>query len=825
MKYSTSLIKVATMISVMVLALASCNTQATTYSPNAESSVSPSSSQQYLSGETQMVTGTAIGRPAATSRYVFWIDARDAKISLQKTYQDDAVYGFDTLNRKEFLVSRSAQDSNLEGLVAEENRAAWIAWSNSGQVIRVYNVVSERTVDIAQFASPVVRKLLISKGNLYYVTVDGNYGILNSYNFDSGNSQVIRRVGNVIDFFVQGDTLVWHEDKTSEGLGLSVLYVGSLTNSSDSTLVQDVRGDIYGYTVTDNKVIYTCSCYNANVHVYDLNTKSNRSFSANVTSKPVSNNSYATWMSEVSNQRQINLIRTKDVEDAASKVFTVATSIGNHLDIIGFVSLDVAAFISENEASATRSIYLISVFRVQERVTQNSGDHATACDGRPLHCGQVVVVGDELRDYNGTWHVKGIHFILPQTGINGKTFEASNYCNALRNWQTVEACRDYFTRRPGDIKTSYRDSLEHWLGISASYFHANLLRIYVSLPDEENTGCVGCVVDFAERADRLGIRLGIVVRNSSVGWNASAEAFLSKLLNEFRSRQEMQLIAYISADNEINNHSDNGNVKKDKGVPRFSSKCGGGGSCFETHGEGCENNLEYIENALRWVRSLHNFLKIKNDYPVLLTVGIATNFTTSDFIYLSDFFKGIAKPDIEPLASYVDFLSPHNYGDGGKRIKDALTTGRQEYGIQQYSGPVVLEEYGYPTDPYHGFDKSGKSETYSARTEQEGDSTAPYYVRINASYIRSLGYAGGSAFMLADLDSAESQNTGQNPCSIKSSDFYTGLFTAKGVGVTPYPCGGTTTEPNGHDKSTGREVKAHHEQWRLAYRLVQSSDL
>ena len=76
--------------------------------------------------------------------------------------------------------------------------------------------------------------------------------------------------------------------------------------------------------------------------------------------------------------------------------------------------------------------------------------------------------------------------------------------------------------------------------------------------------------------------------------------------------------------------------------------------------------------------------------------------------------------------------------------------------------------------------------------------TAPYFVEVNARAMRDLAaYAGGSAWMLADMNAAK--------CN-QAFDLYTGLFTAGGS----YNCGGTYTASGGNPKATAFRVRTHH---------------
>jgi len=401
MRHSMNLVKVVSVFTLVMIGVASCSTLTTTHSPTVQTSTPRSLDQQHL-GDAQLVTSTAIGSPVANDRYVFWIDARNPQISNQKIYQNTTVYGFDALNQKEFVVSKASEFPNRSELVADGGRVAWTIWSDAGQVIQSYSVASNQIVDVARLAAPAVNSLFIDKDTLYYVVMSGGSSNLIAYNLNNGKSQLVRSLGNVVNFFVRDEVLIWHEDMTSDGIGSSALYMASLTNPSSRTLIRKVQGDIYGYTMLNNSIIYGCACYNGGIYVYNVITKATSIYPANIVSKPVSNSTYAAWMSTKGSgqQQQINMVRIEDIGDVANKVFTTTTFLNRYADVVGFVSNDKLAFTSKNEASMTRSVYLITSTLVSEGTIQDDIHHPEACDGRPRNCGQVVAVEDELRDYN-----------------------------------------------------------------------------------------------------------------------------------------------------------------------------------------------------------------------------------------------------------------------------------------------------------------------------------------------------------------------------------------------------------------------------------------
>ena len=225
------------------------------------------------------------------------------------------------------------------------------------------------------------------------------------------------------------------------------------------------------------------------------------------------------------------------------------------------------------------------------------------------------------------------------------------------------------------------------------------------------------------------------------------------------------MIAYVSAGNEINNWC-------------------GGRDCFD-------NNQAYVDGANDWVAQFSAIFRDRNS-GILTTVGLSTEVADSDGKPATSDFGKVDRTG-RTLAGTVDFISPHNYGGGSYGIYDEL---RYRAG---YQGPIVLEEFGFPTDPqsnnefFTEGDPICRYEPWNAACTN----TAPYFVEINTQAIRQLGFAGGVAWMLADI--------AVKRCDRSPSDLWTGLFMA-GSGY----CGGTRTANPPADKATAFRIKQHH---------------
>ena len=127
------------------------------------------------------------------------------------------------------------------------------------------------------------------------------------------------------------------------------------------------------------------------------------------------------------------------------------------------------------------------------------------------------------------------------------------------------------------------------------------------------------------------------------------------------------------------------------------------------------------------------------------------------------------------MAGLVDLLAPHNFSGGATAIINDLRVGAA------YRGAVVLEEFGFPTDP-RPRDPSwteGPLQCAASPLLAECAATAPFFVETNLRALQSGGYAGGSAWMLADMHEKDTATACGDPN--KSFALWTGLFAIGGT--------------------------------------------
>jgi hypothetical protein len=386
---------------------------------------------------------------------------------------------------------------------------------------------------------------------------------------------------------------------------------------------------------------------------------------------------------------------------------------------------------------------------------------ATCIPALPSSCGQVrALPGGALADDAGPWRMRGVQFFLPQYGINGKTLRDDNYAAA---------------RADG--------SLDFWLERAQTYLHANMLRVFVDLPSTLSASTTvitptsySTLYDFASAANARGMRLGLVLHNSS-DWEMTAPraSWIAGLLDYFAARGSLPTLAYLSADNEINNHCANMGI-----------------DCFDA-GPGFDAQA-YINGAVGWVAEFR--AAVKGRAPQLLvTAGISSEMIDADLKRAAfDFFRTDSQR--RNIAGLVDLLAPHNFSGGATAIIDDLRVGAA------YRGAVVLEEFGFPTDPRprDPIWTEGPPQCAASPLLAECASTAPFFVETNLRAQQAGGYAGGSAWMLADMHEKDTPTACGDPS--KSFALWTGLFAIGGT----YCDGGTTSRNAGQPKATAMRV-------------------
>lgn len=442
------------------------------------------------------------------------------------------------------------------------------------------------------------------------------------------------------------------------------------------------------------------------------------------------------------------------------------------------------------------------------------------------------------------WTFEGVHLILPSRGINGSSFSAPVLDDPHATAERAV-----------------------WLD-RAAQIGARTIRIYVDMPGDTTVAPPPRpeqIFEFAVRelAPR-DMRLALVIHNSGRFDDPGGHkmAWLRALLDCFGGRagcavstagiNQTPLLAYISADNEINIHRHAldapipGNMHCRPVEPAQSVIAE---DCFD-HPDPARRQA-YAREAIAWVALVRDTMRSHSTgAAVLLTVGMSIDMDhdalgDGQSAVLDYFVRAPIGPSATPtaLADLVDFLAPHSYTALPER--EIVAPLRQAAPL--FAKPILLEEFGYPTDPIAqpAPERPSEFKETSSDLHHMGDGrlaivangmdlppgedirklcrylpklgtfgeqpkrcqpSAPFVVQANLEAIYDLRlFAGGIAFMLAD---SVEKNDGSKACFAPdearqlSKNLFLGLFAVD----DNYPCGGTVNTGAGQIKNTGYRV-------------------
>ncbi|NJP07574.1 MAG: hypothetical protein HC837_19105 [Chloroflexaceae bacterium] len=586
----------------------------------------------------------------------------------------------------------------------------------------------------------------------------------------------------------------------------------ALDSSQEPTTVVTATASYFsGYSVSGDTVVYSFLPGNSDsrVHAYDRQQGTHTPLSTGAGFYPVIQETQIAWAgaaesADAGASRIMLLDRmtntsTPMVEQSTTKLQPRALLVDGQL-----------LFTVADPTTGTQNLYLAHPERTGLRFSRTTvQDTATKTanvrGGQIAVSGRFLIVPFEEIGPSERHPVHGVQFILPVYDINGETFTND----------ALDATGP--TAEGGDGSRAF------WLTKASNELHAQTLRVFVPIPGESQNPdgtkvSPEAIYRFALEAESLGMRLGIVIHNSGdftmfgddyEGQPLDKEEWLRELIQVFEANGKTNLIAYISADNEINHHCD-----------WYE------GDCYSAEDTLVYNGKTYAEAANLWAFNVYDIVKDENP-DILVTVGMSTEVEATAGAQTRALDNYFRSHDEIALEDYVDFLSPHNYGGGGY--------GMYQYIESSWAGPVVLEEYGYATDPYitefneetgeiveRTFYREGPpicrtdpweiTET-GGQVREECRNTASGFTEINIRSLQQLQegvahYAGGVAFMLVDSTRKGDFST----CSLDSEgrtqpafDYFTGLFAIGG----DY-CDGTRTQTFGAMKTTGFRVCMHH---------------
>lgn len=722
--------------------------------------------QHPAANAAQLIADTVVGSPVAAGNYLFWVDQRDAQV---------AIYSYNLDTQQETRIQELVQTYDVSSLVSDGQTVAWVDTTLPIQRIQSYSLSTEAvSTVITDTEAYGLGDIALEDGVLYYADTAPSHRGIYAYNLTTGQTQPVTPVGH--HPVVNDGVLLWQDVQYSPGSSIAErsLYARTLDGSLDTTLIVSGTAAFSGYGIAGDHVVWSFSppVVDQRVTSYHLATGNTQILSSQAGSLPTISQQRVAWREAgVSAQREMT--QTLQVYDyTTNQTFPLIAESTAIIRSHTFVDSEtMAVTLERNPRSSTNELYLIPLQQPGVRFdTVHASGAQIAQTGQVELCGRRLCVGDAL------WSPNGVQYFLPARGINGKTFCDTNYADD-------------------------DDERTFWMNKADREIFADTVRIFAYAPDNPDcTPSVATLFDFAIEAEERGMRIGLVIHNIGMGFTFTQEqkdwlrevhdAFERGIIN---GKPALELIAYINVSNEINNY------------------CSADADCFVTDTQE-QTAASYVNDAVNWVREVTRFIRNDLDSPILLTVGMSTELPRNDGSSGAvNFFERDDRQSA--LVQFVDFLSPHNYGAGGTVVMQEIRA--------KSTLPVLLEEYGYATDPYDAGNEPPGANTWTEGLPEWNcaqnpfdpicDNTAPQFIGLNIVAMQTEGYSGGMAFMLTDMDARS--------CS-GAFDLYTGLFTE---GQSEYECnvgGGTYTRGIGTLKTTGRLVRDFHAPYRVFLPLI-----
>ncbi len=861
-------------------------------SPAAQPGVQQQSSPFAQPASSKLLDEAADDRPLVAGHYVFWYKAFGSATSTSE--QDGRLtYGYDLQARQSFVVKQVG--NSAQTLFSDGVDLLWWAVSPGAshtaatpvQSIALESVQDGNAPTKLATAPPHPGTIFLEaydQGILYYNREADTYG----YNLNTG---VASMVGNAAGLVVHKGVLLW-QDELPRGYHESRPSRLHLQTSQlkDTVIAQDDDYSFNNYSIDGNNVVWSSG---RGTYLYDISKQTTTRLTVEPAEGAMIAANHIAWvgsegaaiagdniawvaMTYTSEGTPYWSVLSYDLKSGQSRV--VVASSTAHLYVDGVTAQGDLVYSVENPTQVRRALYLTNVgssnagYDKVVRTNQLVPDwpiplSCLATQHRPTSCGQVSVTDQtNFSDVAGVWRGRGVQVFLPEYELGGESFFVRNYFDPDPKKATPEL--PYGPVNP-DVETLL-NAAQH--GVKA-----NFVRIFVDLPgDSSKVASIDAILNFLTAANIHQLRVGIVMHNSSranpnmayfrdnyfkmdltgtplvlpscagrpttptptpTPVNQIRKQWIQAFITCVTNKNLSDVVAYVSADNEINNHCNQTGIAYDGTTP-----VEGRVDCFAA-----SQFPGYDALAQRWVREF-NALFVGTG--IMTTVGLSTEMYTEGRddgpatpepipIVATRFFD--ASTGEQSLNASVTFLSPHNYGGKGLDIKAAIGVARGPNPLK----PVVLEEYGHATDPLAEGVASSNTATPATSSppsishpeNTEGKRSclvfyiggrsmpvipfycykvASYFIGVNALSIRTNGYAGGAAFMLTDVYPAAGQ-------SCKKPDYYTGLYS---IGlVSPqgkkirYCCGTYTTYAAGvvglsdmsKRKLTGDVVLSHHQ--------------
>lgn len=752
----------------------------------------------------RLITDTAIvGHPVVARNYLFWLDGR---------HLNRAIYGYNLKTEQEFLIPAQHRPRFV---ASDGTIVAWIEQRDSAfssyELIRGYDL---RTKHIFTFVTATSAAgfgtLAMHNGQLYYTRRDQDQRGLYVYTVATGQIQQIGP-GKAEEPVVDDSFLLWNHENPRERYATPSrsLYLRQLENGAGTTMLTGTR-NLISYAVDGKYAVWshTSTTGTQQVVLYDIDRQEHKIISMDMAEYPVIAGDVIAWVN-----------RQDDLDTSTLSVYNSNTGFTDDLVVAsspvrirpwGFTEQNELVFtVTRATGSGLSELYVSNLQTRGMHFTSQFPSESANHETEQLSTDQIFKDGSFFYDRlpatpENRWALQGVQFHIPEHGINSWQFISNRY-GPLRS--------------PGQASpTPEERERAFWMQRASSYLGANTLRVFTSVPGSAEYESpdpsiqpieVETIYDFAREAEQYDLRLGLVVNNgNNFEMTTERRDWLRELITLFHENDALHLIAYISADNEINNHPYN---------PPEPGRCQGSEDCYAYD--------EYAISANNWVHDVRNVIRgVSNELgatPPLITVGLSsertipeTEETISTETMVDHFFRQYTDGGGNLLAasldSGIDFISTHRYGE----VDDSFfSTFGNKYA---YIESIVLEEFGWPTDPLNNEGQPAspnwqegpaicREDPFNAACFSDAPpflDTASHIVEVLIEHQRRNTYAGGTAFMLTDMAQKDRVGgCGTSPEDGFTFDLFTGLFAIGGE-----YCDGTTTTQRGFPKATASRV-------------------
>lgn len=661
----------------------------------------------------RLIASTALGVPVAAGHYLIWPDSRSVAAGQR------SVYGYDLNTNQEFLIANDANDKY--SFATDGTLVVWVEVP-SGTTARIqsFNLNTRQSSTILEAAGPAeFGDLAVDGAMLYYLdnrgpsdgsppaNVSETRNGLYARNLQTGQESLISSTAQhpvAADGILLWSEEVQYRDDTTDPSGTNYITPLSLaqwrlhltrdvanTSPTDTVIAQGMER-FSGYQVSGDKVVWAFrpGSGDGQAYVYRLSSGSNQLISSQTANNPLIKGNDVAWTttqsSAIDQPRQWSVYKASATATDSSTTSTVIEPNLTQIEAWAILAPHTLVFtMDQNPDNEAVEVWITDLGQGSLSFPAPPGSTsptANTCDP-PINCLNVYKSSRYLYDAGGRWPVNGVQFIPPAWGINPTGFYDVNY-NEIYN----------------------DGSLRWWLGIigrkdgTPQYLLGRTVRIFIQAPSP--SGVSGTSFDtiwrFTRLANEYKMRVGLTFQffpdaGSLGAMTTQQRNWFQGLINYLKVNNPdhvdwTPVIAYANAENEINNH-----------CPLTVRQQG---DCYDSfwytqNGQQYwwDGKVQYINSYNKWVRDFAQVFR--SNSRILTTVGISTEMPNRDNLPPGNNFFRWPTDGTPRIVDSVDFLSPHNYSGDADGVYQAIRVRQNFTGPTQ---PVVLEEYGWPTDPY-----------------------------------------------------------------------------------------------------------------------------